>query len=243
MASQVAGNGLPTEAHSEGVVRPMSTKRKRLRKRRIYSCFECRERKTKCNRELPCEACEARGDASICMYDVGEAEQRNPAHGAVPRAAPGTAGLQKQRETFELPSNLEAALQTVMHRLDRLERSAPASTAIDKDSAAAASNGHYSRAHDSVEWASTSTHSRERGGKHARDLESDGEDKSTGLHAGTSLSEWKGKAWLGAAAMTRRTAVVGATSTEAQGRTDLALLTEVCRRLPSLKAAMALITF
>ncbi|KAH8692102.1 fungal-specific transcription factor domain-containing protein [Talaromyces proteolyticus] len=46
------------------------------RNRRPTSCEQCRVRKAKCNRELPCDACIKRGDRSLCKY-AGNAI-RNP---------------------------------------------------------------------------------------------------------------------------------------------------------------------
>lgn len=41
----------------------------RARKRRaIRSCARCRDHKLKCDREQPCSACVAYGEAALCLY-------------------------------------------------------------------------------------------------------------------------------------------------------------------------------
>jgi hypothetical protein len=47
------------------------------RKRKAYSCYDCRRRKLKCDRELPCcGRCQKAGLASSCSYDVRPIETR-----------------------------------------------------------------------------------------------------------------------------------------------------------------------
>ncbi|RXK39845.1 hypothetical protein M231_02902 [Tremella mesenterica] len=43
------------------------------RKRPVLSCLECKHRKTKCDKLLPCSTCVSRGDPSACTYDDGTA--------------------------------------------------------------------------------------------------------------------------------------------------------------------------
>lgn len=48
------------------------------RKRKAYSCYDCRRRKLKCDRELPCcGRCQKAGLASSCSYDVRSIESRH----------------------------------------------------------------------------------------------------------------------------------------------------------------------
>ena len=59
-------NSLPHQpsAQSNGEPRPK-------RKRPVLSCLECKVRKTKCDKALPCSTCVGRGEPQACHYDDG----------------------------------------------------------------------------------------------------------------------------------------------------------------------------
>ncbi|KAK4225577.1 hypothetical protein QBC38DRAFT_482457 [Podospora fimiseda] len=52
--------------------------RKRPRVREAVSCWQCRTRKTKCDRESPCSQCKHRGIPSECIYSTPKDHQTTP---------------------------------------------------------------------------------------------------------------------------------------------------------------------
>ncbi|KAK3359656.1 hypothetical protein B0T25DRAFT_104611 [Lasiosphaeria hispida] len=59
--------------------------RKRPRVREAVSCWQCRTRKIKCNRELPCQQCQSRGIPSECTYTAPKDHQPAPTRTRAPR--------------------------------------------------------------------------------------------------------------------------------------------------------------
>lgn len=53
-------------------------KKSRKRNRLALSCTECKRRKIRCDRALPCGSCLKRGEASICQWDVAQKEVPSP---------------------------------------------------------------------------------------------------------------------------------------------------------------------
>lgn len=73
----------PQTSISESAVGPRLNEAKR--KRRALSCFHCRRRKLRCNREYPsCSRCQTAGHADSCRYD----ERTIPSRHAEPSAPP-----------------------------------------------------------------------------------------------------------------------------------------------------------
>jgi hypothetical protein len=88
--ADISGSGPGSPTH----VRPSTTKRKR----KALSCYDCRRRKLRCDRELPsCARCLKAGHADTCSYDERSLAPRllNPSapqlkqSSTTPQASPG----------------------------------------------------------------------------------------------------------------------------------------------------------
>ncbi|KAJ6093071.1 hypothetical protein N7486_008360 [Penicillium sp. IBT 16267x] len=87
------------QSHNAGL--PPGPSNSAKRKRKGYSCFECRRRKLRCDRNYPtCSRCQKSGQSNSCFYDGPP-----PSTSAEPLAAPGpeNAAGPKQLRTAPTP--------------------------------------------------------------------------------------------------------------------------------------------
>lgn len=92
---------LSPNAQSHNAASPLSPSKGAKRKRKVYSCYECRRRKLRCDRNYPtCSRCQKAGQGSSCFYDGPP-----PSTSVEPLAAPasGKAAGPKQLRTAPAP--------------------------------------------------------------------------------------------------------------------------------------------
>ena len=100
------------------------------RKRKAFSCYDCRRRKLKCDREHPaCSRCTKAGHADSCRYgsaltdEEDEEDVENGDQTVTPASVPNhfTAAKQTPRTTKQLPSGTSERSSGQIKRIAQLE--------------------------------------------------------------------------------------------------------------------------
>jgi hypothetical protein len=100
--------------------------RKITRNRELRACTECRKRKLKCDRQLPCASCTRRNEATSCVYErnfeglQSEHGRRLQAEAKLEHLEQLVQELSQSRQTFANHDRMTPGANTVQRDRDEL---------------------------------------------------------------------------------------------------------------------------
>ena len=126
----------------------------RKRKRQTSSCNECRRRKIRCDKAMPCGPCTRRGEANLCHNELASHNSSNALalQALLTNADRGSrAFLPASASAVENLANRVASLETLFPRLEYLEKLASQSSHLSQSTKSFASIPQPARTFDDSE--------------------------------------------------------------------------------------------
>ena len=109
----------------------LTRQRKITRNRELRACTECRKRKLKCDRQLPCASCTRRNETTSCVYErnleglQSDHGHRLQAEAKLEHLEQLVQELSQSRQTFANPDSMTSGANTVQHSTDKLPNGSP----------------------------------------------------------------------------------------------------------------------